>query len=365
MKRVVVFLHEDTAVERGMFDSCNEYFTTVEKKPFRYFLSPSHDIVFSYAWVKEGDKNTLRNVISAAESKKTSTSISDAWMPVKGVINDLITTLRQLGTLCGDEQLRVIIFIHWHDTSGFQNLRSISDTFNTFLQSQNGSVEWLSRPVSSEMHTQFNDFIFDVKKPIIPVADFDKWFEMYEEWWKGNGVLPKGYKFVDHKTLGGKKGGGCPMGGAQSGRSQEGNADDQNNSVEEIKSMFEKTAECKTGASWIGICLLVIATILVVALCLSFSFGLLPLRTVPLLITDRLLLMFSINCLGVAIIMVFSALISSLHNRIRRKEILYGGELNVLMKNIARMPDSQAKYKAVNRVMEKVEKITFGSMVRD
>ena len=362
MKRVIVFLHEDTDEEKKRFCESNKGFIDCNEGDFRYRLEG--DDAFAHVWCDNGHKNALRNVLdlsSASESLDEITpkiAIATAWAYIYPAIDKLFTVL-------GSKDVeKMLVFVHWRGTTGFEGMDHISRRFNTFLKGKYGD-SWKSYAISSEMRTRFNKPIFDVNEPVIPVVDFDKWFEMYEEWWKGNCVLPQGYKFVDHKTLGCKKDEGGLKGRGQSGRSQEENADNQNNSEDEIKSMFEKTTECKTGASWIGIWLLVIATIIVAALCLSFSFGLLPLKKMPLLITDRLLLMFSINCLGIAIIMVFAALISSLHNRIRRKEILYGGELNVLMKNIARMPDSQAKYKAVNRVMEKVEKIIFGSMVRD
>ena len=351
-----MFLHEDTDDEKSRFRESNKGFEDCQGEDFRYWMKGED--IFAHVWCKEGDKNILRDVLEAFPSTASFSEISEkiahAWGTVKPAIDALLARFKE-------ELKEVLVFIHWHGTLGFEGMSRISKVFNTYLKGKyNGG--WVSYAVSSDMNTPQNEPIFDVKEPVIPVGNFAEWFGMYKEWLEHDGKLPDGVKYISHKKYGAELNGAKLCGDAP-GRKAGVVGSVSNTSVGD---MFAGGGNCSTWHLWLGIWTLIISALGLIALsviCICYLVLLLDFVFMPPWHT----FWFVIGIIASVItgVIVFAFMIFKLHNRIRRKEILYGKELNVLMISIAKIPDKDLMLRSVGRVVEKVETMILGPLDRD
>lgn len=86
--------------------------------------------------------------------------------------------LRNLTTDC-DGKDKGLVFLHWH--SDWESSKEKTKKLQDLLRKQFPALE--VRCISSEMPTPDYGPVFDLRMPIVPVADFDRWFKMFDDYY--------------------------------------------------------------------------------------------------------------------------------------------------------------------------------------
>lgn len=129
------------------------------------------------SWSEEERKNASAQLDS--EEGPDATQLS--WR--EGLYSQKILETLKIGT-----ESEVIVFIHWGDTSTREAMTTPSIKLQEHLNKDPEYSTWKIYSLSSKnmgIVIGPHRVIFDVEDPVIPVSNFDAWYEMYKLWWQG------------------------------------------------------------------------------------------------------------------------------------------------------------------------------------
>ena len=168
LEKLVVFLCK--------FNEWNKYKTSnpgfQKHESWLFHVDDSNNRAF---WVTTGDSDSnSKNALPEEDERQVD------WCKNfnKRLVNSKLVQL--------DNNTEVIVFIHWGETNDIKMMKEPSMHLQELLRAVPEYSKWQIYSLSS--HNMDVDVgpigrVFDVSDPVVPVSNFDAWFEMYKQWW--------------------------------------------------------------------------------------------------------------------------------------------------------------------------------------
>lgn len=195
MKQLVVFICKDS--EWDLYTKHNPGFqpTNLKNNTWLFHADAANSRMFVVMKWESADRTDIRDKFLKREQPRDLTQMQ--WCRL----------LQNRDAFPRENATKVFAFVHWGDTANFEDMQTASEGLQTFLQAKPGYATWEIFGLSSHnMDVGVGPIgrVFDVGEPIVPVSNFDAWFEMYKKWWKdGRDAVETAYAaptpFPNHK----------------------------------------------------------------------------------------------------------------------------------------------------------------------
>ena len=206
-----------------VFDGHNEESYTANNRCFKKAADADNKTEEVGDWWRFDGEDTVFFLLKCAKEEKD--ALGDRLSQEDAIVDGetfLDYYLRQWTTDSGGKD-KGLVFLHWH--SDWESSKDKTEKLQKLLRKQFPALE--VRCISSEMPSTKYGQVFDLGKPIVPVADFGRWFDMFERYYNNGPQSITGYTqdtYPNHKGLGATSGpkrmqceGGSDMSGNNSG----------------------------------------------------------------------------------------------------------------------------------------------------